>query len=97
MGETRPTVYARVSRAQKLTRAVVELTLNGANILDWRTGGAELSSPLFCVFWRFFTGPVMAPSCTLEPAMLKVGWKGTTERMHMLFVGCWFSPIFLRR
>ena len=49
---------------------VVELTLNGAKILDWRTTGAAISLPSACTFWRLDTGPAAAALCTLGPAMI---------------------------
>jgi len=57
----------------------LELTLKGANILDWRTSGAEPSLPLLSVFWRLLTGPVTARSGIVGPAMLKFNWVGTND------------------
>jgi hypothetical protein len=69
------------SAVRKYVMASLELTRNGANILDWRTSDAELVSPLLCVFWRLVTGPLPVLSCTFGPAMLCVFW-GRRTRAH---------------
>jgi hypothetical protein len=57
----------------------LKLTRKGANILDWRTSGAELWPSLPCVFWRFVTGPLAMPSCILGPAILDVAGEIATK------------------
>jgi hypothetical protein len=69
VGETSPTVWGGQLHVHTVCSVLGELTRNGANILDWRTTGAELSAASSCTFWRFESGPAAAGFC-LEPAMV---------------------------